>query len=338
MMSLYSGNFQKILVIQTASIGDVILATPVIEKLHANYPGAQIDFLLKEGFEDLLGGHPYVRAILSWNKNESKYTNLYNLLEFIRSERYDVVINLQRFLSTGILTAFSGAKVKLGFKKNPLSFLFTKSFKHKIGEKYGNVHEIDRNLSLTSFIKDNKRYRPGLYPGKKAEARISQYKTRSYITISPASIWYTKQFPEKKWMAFLDKIPRDFNVFFLGAKEDKELSERIIKASSHPHVMDLCGKLSLLESASLIADAHMNFANDSAAQHLASAMNAPITTIYCSTVPEFGFGPLSDDSAVIETDEDLYCRPCGLHGYNKCPEGHFKCADIDIEKLLNRLD
>lgn len=337
-MLLYKKNHQKILIIQTASIGDVILATPVIEKVHANYPEAQIDFVLKEGFEDLLRGHPYVRAILSWNKNESKYTNLYNLLEYIRSGHYDIVINLQRFLSTGILTAFSGAKAKIGFKKNPMSLLFTKSFKHKIGKKYPHTHEIDRNLELTSFMKDTKRYLPRLYPGKKAEAKTSQYKTRSYITISPASIWFTKQFPKKKWVAFLNKIPEDFNVFFLGAKEDQELSDQIIKTSSHPHVMNLCGRLSMLESASLIADAHMNYANDSAAQHFASAMNAPITTIYCSTIPEFGFGPLSDNNAVVQTDEDLYCRPCGLHGYDKCPEGHFRCADIAIEKLLKRLD
>jgi heptosyltransferase-2 len=72
--------------------------------------------------------------------------------------------------------------------------------------------------------------------------------------------------------------------------------------------------------------AKMNYVNDSAPLHIASAMNAPVTAIFCSTVPEFGFGPLSDRSRVVEIQEDLYCRPCSVHGLNECPEQHFKCA------------
>ncbi len=337
-MSLSDKNFKKVLIIQTASLGDVILATPLVEKIHANFPEAQIDFVMREGFENLLRGHPHIRAILSWNKNESKYHNLYHILEYIRGEKYDLVINLQRFLSTGILTAFSGAATKAGFRKNPLSFMFSHAIKHRIGKKYDHVHEIDRNLSLLDFLGDSKRYLPRLYPGKTAGAKTSQYKTRNYITVAPASIWYTKQFPAEKWKAFLNKIPEDYNIYLMGSEKDRKLSEKILKETHHPSVLNLCGKLTLLESASLIADAQMNYANDSAAQHLASAMNAPVTTVYCSTVPAFGFGPLSDNSAVIETNEELDCRPCGLHGYQKCPKGHFKCADIDIEKLLKKIE
>jgi heptosyltransferase-2 len=85
-------------------------------------------------------------------------------------------------------------------------------------------------------------------------------------------------------------------------------------------------------------DAAMNFVNDSAPQHFASAMNAPVTSIFCSTVPAFGFGPLSDDSVVIETDVPLDCKPCGLHGFRACPKDHFKCAlTIKKEKLLARI-
>jgi heptosyltransferase-2 len=74
--------------------------------------------------------------------------------------------------------------------------------------------------------------------------------------------------------------------------------------------------------------AEMNYVNDSAPMHLASAVNAPVTAYFCSTIPEFGFGPLSENSTVVQTTEKLPCRPCGLHGKRKCPEGHFKCADV----------
>ena len=69
--------------------------------------------------------------------------------------------------------------------------------------------------------------------------------------------------------------------------------------------------------------------------HLASAMNAPVTVVYCSTIPGFGFGPLSDNARIIETKLELTCRPCGLHGLKACPLGHFNCAQsIEINDIL----
>jgi len=85
--------------------------------------------------------------------------------------------------------------------------------------------------------------------------------------------------------------------------------------------------------------AKMNFANDSAPVHFASAMNAPITAIFCSTVPSFGYGPLSDDAHIVETQETLSCRPCGSHGKKECPQKHFKCGfGIDTNVLLQILN
>jgi heptosyltransferase-2 len=103
-------------------------------------------------------------------------------------------------------------------------------------------------------------------------------------------------------------------------------------------IINLAGKLSLLESAALMKEAQMNFTNDSAPLHLASAVNAPVTVVYCSTTPDFGFGPLSDNSVIVQIQEDLSCRPCGLHGRTSCPEVHFKCAvDINLEALRARI-
>ena len=86
-------------------------------------------------------------------------------------------------------------------------------------------------------------------------------------------------------------------------------------------------------------NAFMNYTNDSAPLHIASAMNAPVTAVFCSTVTWFGYTPLSDKSFVVERAEPLYCRPCGLHGRKQCPEGHFKCAlDISKNQLLATLE
>jgi heptosyltransferase-2 len=100
-------------------------------------------------------------------------------------------------------------------------------------------------------------------------------------------------------------------------------------------VQVLAGDLTLLQSAALMSKAEMNYTNDSGPLHLSSAMNAPTTAVFCSTIPEFGFGPLSDVSKIVETTIDLPCRPCGLHGHKKCPQSHFKCGiSIQIDQLV----
>ena len=326
----------RFLVIQTASIGDVILATPVIEKLHRHFPDAQIDMLLKKGNESLFTGHPFLHKILVWDKKTDKYKNFRKLLHIIRDTHYEGVINLQRFASTGFLTINSGAKQKIGFNKNPFSLFFTKRVKHTIRE--GNRHEIDRNLDLVRSFTDKSPSPIKLYPSPANHAKMSQYKTVKYITLSPASLWFTKQYPKEKWIDFLTKLNDDIRVYFLGAANDTILCDEIIKGSAHGNSLNLSGKLSFLESAALMKDAIMNYMNDSAPLHLASSVNARTTAIFCSTVTGFGFGPLSDDSVVIETKEKLDCRPCGLHGLKSCPKKHFKCAStINTQELLNRI-
>ncbi len=99
-----------------------------------------------------------------WNKKENKNKNLFRLLKKIRKEKYDKVINLQRFASTGMLTAFSGAKEKIGFDKNPLSFLFTKKIKHDLSNK---KHEVERNNELIAHFTDDSFTKPRLYPSIK---------------------------------------------------------------------------------------------------------------------------------------------------------------------------
>jgi ADP-heptose:LPS heptosyltransferase len=326
---------KKILVIQTASIGDVILATPVIEKLHLFFPDARLDLLVKRGNEGLFASHPFLNNVISWNKTNRKKRNYLWILSDIRKNHYDAVINIQRFALTGILTAFSGAKIRIGFSKNPFSSFFTSRIKHEIG---GNMHEVDRNLLLIEKLTDSTHARPKLYPSEKDIKRVSGYKSQVYYTISPGSLWFTKKYPLNKWVEFLSRIDKGSNVILLGSKEDHEMCDTIIQLSGHKNAVNLSGHLSFLESAALMKEAKMNFTNDSAPMHLASAVNAPVTVVFCSTIPGFGFGPLSDQSNIIEVREKLDCRPCGLHGRQSCPKGHFKCAyEINVSQLTECL-
>lgn len=330
---------KKILIIQTASLGDVILTTPVIEKLHAAFPESQIDFLLKYGYQDVFKDHPFVHRVIVWDKSEKKYHHLKELIMVIKDRKYDAVINIQRFVSSGLITVLSGAKIKIGFNKNPLSLFFTKSVKHTLNKKSGVLHETDRNLKLVEDLTGNKNKFPvRLYPSTHDDAKMSPYKTKAYITISPGSLWFTKTFPETKWIEFINTSDEELNVYLLGSKDDSALCDRIIENTKHKNCLNLSGKLSFLESAVLMKDALMNYTNDSAPMHLASSVNAPITAVYCSTIPEFGFGPLSDKSFVVQTKKELRCKPCGIHGLKKCPEGHFECAStIENQQLLESI-
>lgn len=327
---------KKILIIQTASIGDVILTTSLLEKLHQQYPDAQLDVLLKDGNQSLFKGHPYLHQLLIWVKKEHKYKNLLRLISEIRAQKYDLVANVQRFASSGVITMFSGAKRKVGFRKNPFSIFFSKSFGHIISSKTNSPHELERNHQLIREITDSEIAPTRLYPTQHDDARTSEYKTTAYICIAPTSLWFTKQFPVERWIELIKNLSEDYQIYLLGAKNDNLICQQMIDNVNRPNIMSLCGKLTLLESTSLMRDAQMNFVNDSAPLHLACAINAPVTAIFCSTVPEFGFGPRTINSKIVQVEEKLPCRPCGLHGHKNCPKGHFKCAyAISIDEMAN---
>ena len=288
---------------------------------------------MRKGNESLLVSHPHLERVIIFHKNKGKYKNLIKIIRRVRKEKYDLVINIQRFFTTGLIATLSGARHTIGFNKNPLSFLFSKKVVHTIDPSIGK-HEIDRNQELISHITDADPAKPKLYPTSEHLKRVGSYKKSPYICIAPASVWYTKQWPKEKWISFINLIPSELDVWLIGGNEDIELCNQIISNTNNKKVKSLAGSLNLLESAALMKDAVINFVNDSAPMHLASAVNAPLCAIYCSTVPGFGFGPLSDISEIIQVDEGLACRPCGLHGHRSCPESHFKCAnDISEEKF-----
>jgi len=320
-------NLDRILVIQTAFLGDVILASPVWENLRAAFPQAQIDVVVKKGNESLLSGHPFLHRVFVFDKQD-KFKNLLVLGKTLRAQQYDLVVNLQRFASSGILTLLAKGKESRGFQKNPLSLFFSKRYPHEMKPDW---HEVDRNLCLISDLVPTPIRRPRLFPSKEDLNSIQIYQELSYYCLAPTSVWFTKQAPQEIWLELIDKLSQTKNkIFLLGASSDRTYLDEIVKNTRSAQVVNLAGQLSLLQSAALMAGAKHNYVNDSGPLHLASATNAPVSAFFCSTVPEFGFGPLSDHSDVIEV-KNLDCKPCGLHGHRSCPKGHFKCGkDLKI--------
>jgi ADP-heptose:LPS heptosyltransferase len=322
----------RILIIQTSFLGDVILATGVLESLSRKYPKARIDMLVRKGNEGLLQEHPRLQKLWVWDKQSGKYRNLIQLGKKLRKEKYDLVINLHRFASSGFLTMMTGAPDKRGFDKNPFSFSYTKQLSHEIGV---GKHELERNHELVADLTGSEVGLPALYPTKQDQEFIDDLKLENYVVIAPTSVWYTKQLPKEKWRQLIEALDSEIRICLIGAKADSDACEELMFLFPDRQIDNFAGKLNLLQSTELMKRAKMNYVNDSAPLHMATAVKSPVTAFFCSTVRDFGFYPYLNNGQLAEIDYNLDCRPCGLHGKKSCPEKHFKCAlDIQVEKYV----
>ena len=324
----------RILIIQTAFAGDALLASAFVQDISERYPVAAIDILLRRGNEALFVGNPAISRIWTWQKEKAKYRNLVRLARQLRDERFDRVYNLQRYAATGFLTWRTGASFRAGFAQNPFARCYHHAVSHQIPWPSAEgqfLHEVQRNRQLLETGPAPLR-RPVLVLGaddhEQAEKLLDG---RPTIVIAPASRWFTKQWPEEHWASLLALLPAELRVVIVGGSDDRALGDRLAKA--HPDAVNACGKLDFRASAAVMQRAWQVFANDSLPVHLASAVNAPCTVVFCSTDPILGFGPLSDDAETVQSPTPC-CSP-GLHGAKSCQAGHFRCAmEIQPEKLV----
>jgi ADP-heptose:LPS heptosyltransferase len=226
----------KVLIIQTAFLGDAVLSTSLAEALHHHFPRCRLDVLVRKGNESLFEQHPFIHKIFVWDKKQNKILNLFKLISQIRREHYDEVINIQRFFSSGLLTVFSGAKTTSGFVKNPLSFFFSYRYPHLIGN---GVHETKRNLSLISHLVKTEGVKPCLYPSQKDFDAVQRLVDSPYVCMAPASVWFTKQLPVPKWVELIQQVKEKFNVVLIGGKDDVRMGEEIIQHTGRGRVMNM---------------------------------------------------------------------------------------------------
>ena len=224
------------------------------------------------------------------------------------------------------LAVAAGVKERIGFDTSAGQAFYTKRV-HYHPEK----HHAERLWSLSMDecadppVADQ--VRPRLYPGYEERAAVDklisdhQY-NEPYIAIAPGSAWGTKRWPFYPELAAL--VQDQFRIVVIGGAGDIEAADMIVSQLPPGRGLNAAGKLSLLGSADLISRAAALVANDSASQHLASAMRTPTVTVYGPTSPKFGFGPLAPGSRTVGVS-GLACRPCHEHGPARCPLGHWRC-------------
>lgn len=334
----------NILIIQTAFIGDLILTTPLFREIANRYGKCNLYAIVNKGTELILEGNPYISKIIGFDKKMVKSSPFYffSFILEIRKLKPDICISPHFSHRSSLISFFSGAKIRIGYKESGFSFLHTKKIKRPIKK----VHEVDKLFSLVTDDKiiEPRLRRPELYL-KEEDIAIGNsilseqnLKLKDYILVSPSSVWETKRMPSEKFVELIQKIisNTNYNILLAGSKSDMPLTSKI-KNNFSERVFDISGKTNLGQLSYIISQSIAVVSNDSSPIHFASAHNIPTVAIFGATVPDFGYTPLSDKYFISEIP-GLECRPCGIHGGNHCPKLHFKCMNNqDTNTILNEL-
>jgi heptosyltransferase II len=337
-------SFKRILVIQTAFIGDAILTLPLIQVLKLNYPQSFIDVIVVPRTAEIFAHHPAISNIIQYDKrgNDKGLKGLWRLRTKLGVQNYDLVIVPHRSLRSAFLAWLLRPTTSIGFDKSAGRWLFKELVRYNSSD-----HEIDRNLSLLSPLKlpAFATVMPRLYPSNQdvqiVDSILNNHGLNRYkniLAIAPGTIWTTKRWPANSFAAVCGQLASEnIAVVLIGGKEDDVLCKEIMEIAQTKNVFSVAGKLSLLQSAELIHRCKVLISNDSAPMHLAVAVSTPVVAIFGATVPEFGFSPRGPRDVVIETT-GLQCRPCSIHGGNKCPIKTFECMlSITPEVVVSKI-
>ncbi|MBK8554008.1 MAG: glycosyltransferase family 9 protein [Ignavibacteria bacterium] len=332
----------RILLIQTAFLGDVILTLPLLEVLKKNYPDSKIDFLCIPQTSGLLKNNPHVNEVIIYDKKRSGVKEFLKLLKILSSNRYDLIISPHRSFRSALISKFSFAKKTISFDTSSMNFMYDVRVKY-----INDLHEIQRNLKLLEplGIIEDKIIKPELFTGKEEKELINKYLSacnihsdEKFICIAPGSVWYTKRFPKEKFVRVCDLLKNtNMKIILIGGESDREITDYITAHSANKNIMNSAGKFPILESAELIRRSSILITNDSAPLHIANSTGTKVIAIFGATVPAFGFYPYGKNDVIIETN-GLKCRPCSIHGGNKCPIGTFVCMmDITEERIVEEV-
>ncbi|MEO2065988.1 MAG: lipopolysaccharide heptosyltransferase II [Desulfurobacteriaceae bacterium] len=322
----------KVLVFQTAFLGDLILTSPLIKSVKRSFPGFQVHLVVRKGFEGVFEDFWAVDRVIPFDKK-----GFWRFSKQLRSEKYSLAVSPHRSHRTSLILFLSKIPRRVGYDRAGFSFLYTDRVKHEF--KKG-LHEVDRLLRLLeplerdfSVVYDREVELPLTISTYERTLSKFSLKEGEYGVIAPGSVWPTKAWlPEYYAEVGNYLLRKGLKVVIVGSKSDEVYCSRVFELMGRRGI-NLCSKTSLKEFFSVIKGAKLLVSNDSSPVHVASAFNTPVVEVYGATVPDFGFFPYGRGKFVEL--KGLKCRPCGLHGGRKCPEGHFKCmVGLKPEKVI----
>lgn len=312
----------KILVIRFSSIGDIVLTTPVLRCLKAQQPGSEIHYCTKKSYSSLLEHNPHIDKLFYLEDSLSE------LAEQLKSERYDWVIDLHNNLRTFLLKRKLGVPSmsfdKLNWQKWLLVNLKINRMPH--------VHIVDRYMKTVQHLAVNydglglEYYIP---PDQEVDLlTLPKNYQNGYMVYALGGQHETKKLPLHKMKELVASIAQP--LVLVGGKEDIANGEAVVlhfAKNPNKHILNLCGKLNLNQSASIIRQSAKVFSHDTGMMHVAAAFQKETVSIWGNTVPDFGMYPFQTKHSLLEV-KGLSCRPCSKIGFNKCPKGHFNCMNL----------
>ncbi len=332
---------QKILIIQTAFIGDAVLTLPMIQKLKEQIPDAEIDVIAIPSTGEIFNSSPFVNNVFEIDKKgkHKGSLSLYKFAKELKTKNYSKIYSPHRSFRSAILTKLLSADESYSFSNSKLKIFYSNII------PYGNnKHEVQRNLELISFNYTEESWRiiPEIKIENKSKNKVDDFFVNlnldnKFAAVAPGSIWETKKYPEKYFVEVIKLLKQDsYTVFLIGSKDDYNLCNSIQNESGE-NVISVAGNFTLSESIEFLKRMEILIANDSAPTHLGVCANIPVLTIFCSTVPKFGFFPYNKRSSFISY-ENLECKPCGIHGLKKCPIKTFDCGKfIKPAQVISRI-
>ena len=343
----------KILVLRFSSIGDIVLTTPVVRALAQQVPGAEVHFATKPAYRGLLAPNPYITKV------HCLTGSLGELIQALKAEQFDFIIDLHNNLRTRLIKLRLGVKSSSFDKLNWQKWLLV-NFKI---DQLPRIHIVQRYLAAAAGlgVKDDGQGLDYFIPeGQEvAMATLPAPFRRGYVAVAIGAQHATKRLPVEKLIELCARLaPRP--VVLLGGPEDESIGHVIEEAfatraaaaqpaafipdspyyfpqnlpiapPAPPLIHNGCGQYSLHQSASLLRQADFVVSHDTGLMHIAAAFGKEIFSVWGNTVPAFGMYPYRTEFKVLEVS-GLNCRPCSKIGFDKCPQGHFKCMR---DQLLN---
>jgi len=338
----------KILFIKLSAIGDVVQTLPALESIKKTYPGCEITWVVEEAAAGILEGHPLISKLMvsrrkSWIRTlKNPFTfvrGLGNIIRFVRglrSIRYDIAIDFQGLLKSGLLIGLARAKRKIGFDRTrELSYLF---LNERLPAYDIEKHALDRYLDIARYLGAKDPSPNCRLPIEREVTEIREkIKTlnpegRLLVVMNPVARWETKLWPERSFAELADRIMQDKNavIIFTGSPDDRPVIDRIA-AMMRKKAVNWAGETTLKELAALASLADQFVTTDTGPMHLAAAAGAKVLALFGPTAP-WRTGPYGPSHTVIRAGTE--CSPCFKR---KCDQ-NVKCmTGISVDEVIERI-
>ena len=320
---------KKVLLIRLSSAGDVLLTSPLLKIIKAREPDSEIHFVVKDRYSDIIQNNPNVCKI-HLVQNNAHLHELKTLRQELLRESFNVTLDLHNNFRSIYLRKGTSKNIRVIHKEIFKRVLLVKTKLNLYSEvrpvavKYAQVY--DKNISDVPA--------PEIFPGMNTKQKVNNlikeeiYGGAKLIALCPGAKHFTKRWPQEYWMELAKKITdknspqgKQHRLVLIGGWDDTDVCGAI--AGSVPAI-NFCGKLTLIESATMLSYSDLVITNDSFLMHAANSFGKKIVAIFGSTVREFGFFPFGAENKIMEV-EGLNCRPCSHIGLELCPRKHFKC-------------